>query len=155
MPIASSLAHFIGGLLHFLLGYTLFAPFDDRGLVISFFFALTFTAGHLNHEVHDFDFDRQNNLMTNAVAFGKRPVFIGSFILFTLAYGYVFLIAMQGMVPRFVAILCIALYPLHLINAVSVLRRGLTPDAIRQFRAGYRLIYALIGITILFAVSIR
>jgi 4-hydroxybenzoate polyprenyltransferase len=150
-PIGSSLPHLVGGLLQFLVGYTLFAPLDQRGLFIGLFFALTFTAGHLNHEVHDFDFDRQNNLRTNAVAFGKRPVFVASLVVFTLAYGCLFFLALAGLVPRLLAIWPIVLYPLHLVWALNVLRRGITPEAVRHFRTRYRLIYALIGAGILFA----
>jgi 4-hydroxybenzoate polyprenyltransferase len=65
-----------GGLFHFLLGYVVFMPIDERGVQIGLFFALTFTAGHLNHEVRDFELDSRNNAGTNAVAFGKRPAFV-------------------------------------------------------------------------------
>jgi 4-hydroxybenzoate polyprenyltransferase len=151
-PIGSSLPHFFGGLLHFLVGYTLFAPLDRRGVLIGLFFALAFTAGHLNHEVHDFDFDRKNNLRTNAVAFGQRPVFLASLIVFTFAYGCLLLLALTGLVPRLLAIWPIVLYPLHLTSALSVLRRGITPESVSRFQTRYRLIYALIGAGIFFAV---
>src|SRR5689334_18327334 len=72
-PVASSFPHLVGGLFHFLLGYAVFSPIDSRGILIALFFALTFTAGHLNHEVRDFELDSKTNARTNAVAFGKRP----------------------------------------------------------------------------------
>ena len=150
-PIGASLPHLIGGLLHFLLGYTLFVPFDHRGVLIGLFFALTFTAGHLNHEVCDFDHDRQSDLRTNAVVFGKRPVFVASLVVFTLAYGYLLFLALAGFIPRLLAIWPIVLYPLHVIWATSALRRGLTSEAVRRFQTRYRLIYALIGAGIFFA----
>jgi 4-hydroxybenzoate polyprenyltransferase len=150
-PIGSSLPHLAGGLLHFLLGYTLFAPLDHRGVLIGLFFALTFTAGHLNHEVHDFDHDQQNNLRTNAVAFGKRPVFIASLIIFTFAYAFLLCLALTGLIPRLLAIWPIVLYPLHLICTLSALRCGLTPQAVNRLQSRYRLIYALIGAGIFFA----
>jgi len=86
IPIVCSLTHFSGGLLHFLLGYTLFGPLDQRGVLIAVFFALTFTAGHLHHEVSDFDVDRENGLNTNAVVFGKRRVFLAGLTVFSLSY---------------------------------------------------------------------
>src|SRR2546423_8692633 len=86
VPIVCSLAHFFGGLLHFLLGYALFAPLDQRGVLIALFFALTFTAGHLNHEVGDFEVDRQNRLKTNAVAFGKRRGVLAGRVAFNFSY---------------------------------------------------------------------
>src|SRR5947209_7902374 len=83
-PIASSLPHLIGGIFHFLLGYAVFSPIDSRGVLIALFFALTFTAGHLNHEVRDFELDSKNNARTNAVAFGKRLAFIAGLIVFKI-----------------------------------------------------------------------
>lgn len=149
-PIGSSVAHFLGGVLHFLVGYTLFAPLDQRGVLIGLFFAFTFTAGHLNHEVHDFDYDLQNNLRTNAVVFGKRAIFVASLILFTIAYGWLVFLALAGLVPRLLVLWPIALCPLHLIWARSVLRRGITSEAVNRFRTRYRLIYGLIGAGIFF-----
>jgi 4-hydroxybenzoate polyprenyltransferase len=151
-PIGSSVPHFVGGLLHFLLGYTLFASLDQRGILIGLFFALSFTAGHLNHEVLDFDHDRQDDLRTNAVAFGKRTAFVASLVVFTFAYGYLFCLALAGLIPRLLALWPIVLYPVHLVWALSALRRGLTPEAVGRFQTRYRLIYALIGAGIFFAV---
>lgn len=151
IPIASSLAHLFAGLLHFLLGYTLFSRFDQRGLLIGLFFGLTFAAGHLNHEVHDFDLDRKNNIVTNAIAFGKRGAFSASFILFTLAFLCLFFLAMNGLVSHLVILFCVVLYPLQLVSVVQAARRGLTPEAIHQFRTRYRLIYVLLGLGMLFA----
>src|SRR5438552_1949096 len=71
-PIASSFPHLVGGLFHFLLGYVVFSPIDSRGVLVALFFGLTFTAGHLNHEVRDFELDSKSNARTNAFAFGKR-----------------------------------------------------------------------------------
>ena len=62
IPLLSSLPHLLGGLLHFLLGYSLFEPIDGRGVLIALFFALTFTAGHLNQEVRDHEGDQVNGL---------------------------------------------------------------------------------------------
>ncbi|HEY6070927.1 MAG TPA: UbiA family prenyltransferase, partial [Chthoniobacterales bacterium] len=91
-PVASSFPHLVGGLFHFLLGYAVFSPIDSRGILIALFFALTFTAGHLNHEVRDFEFDCKTNARTNAVAFGKYAVFLAGLIVFTLAYLCLFLL---------------------------------------------------------------
>jgi 4-hydroxybenzoate polyprenyltransferase len=92
-PIISSCPHLVGGVLHFLLGYSLFSPIDQSGILIGLFFALTFTAGHLNQEVRDYDGDRLNGVHTNAVAFGKTPAFLAGLVVFTLAYTDLFLLA--------------------------------------------------------------
>src|ERR1700736_2781869 len=91
-PIASSLPHLFGGIFHFLLGYSVFMPIDQRGIFIALFFAATFAAGHLNHEVRDFELDQKNNARTNAVTFGKQKTFLAGLVLFSCAYLCLFLL---------------------------------------------------------------
>ena len=52
-PLLNSATHLAGGVLHFLLGYSLGNAIDRRGLALATFFALTFAAGHLTQEVRD------------------------------------------------------------------------------------------------------
>ena len=148
-PIASSLPHLFGGVFHFLLGYAVFSPIDSRGVLIALFFAFTFTAGHLNHEVRDFDLDSKTNARTNAVAFGKRPTFIAGFIVFTLAYLCLFLLGWFRFVPRPLAFLAVVFYALHLYWSLGVLRHQLDPGVVDRFQNQYRTLYALIGIAML------
>lgn len=145
IPLVSSLPHLIGGLLHFLLGYSLFGDIDRRGIFIGLFFALTFTAGHLNQEVRDYDGDRLNGIRTNAVAFGKMPAFAMGFLLFTLAYVDLFALASAGMVPLSLAVLPSVLYPAHVAWSIAALRAGLSFTTVNRFQNRYRLLYAVIG----------
>ncbi len=148
-PIASSLPHLLGGISHFLLGYAVFSEIDRRGIFIALFFALTFAAGHLNHEVRDFELDQKNNARTNAVAFGKRKTFIVGLIVFTAAYLCLFLLAWFGLVPRPLMIVAAILYPLHLFWSLRVLRSQFRPAVVDRFQIQYRSLYALIGISML------
>jgi len=146
-PVASSLPHLIGGVFHFLLGYAVFTPIDQRGSFIALFFAFTFAAGHLNHEVRDFELDQKNNARTNAVAFGKRPTFIAGLIVFSCAYICLFLLGWFRLVPRPLAFIAILFYPLHLFWSFRVLRSQFQPDTVHRFQSQYRALYALIGIS--------
>ena len=148
-PIASSLPHLVGGIFHFLLGYAVFAPVDRRGFFVALFFALTFAAGHLNHEVRDFELDQKNNARTNAVAFGKKKTFIAGLILFTCAYLCLFLLGWFWLVPRPLMFVAAMLYPLHLFWSFRVLRSQFQPEIVDRFQTQYRSLYALIGITML------
>jgi 4-hydroxybenzoate polyprenyltransferase len=148
-PIASSVPHLIGGLFHFLLGYAVFMAIDERGILIALFFALTFAAGHLNHEVRDFDLDFHNNARTNAVAFGKRPAFVAGLIVFTFAYLCLFILGWFRFVPRPLAFLALVFYPLHLYWSLRALRRDLNPETLDRFQIQYRSLYAVIGISML------
>ncbi len=155
IPIVSSLLHFFGGLLHFLLGYVVFLPIDKRGGYVALFFALTFTAGHLNQELRDFDVDQRTGARTNAIAFGKQRSFLAGLVLFAAAYIYLFFLGWIGDVPRPAAILAILICPVHIVWGLRILRRNLTPESVQSFRIGYRFFYALIGIVMMVTVIYR
>jgi 4-hydroxybenzoate polyprenyltransferase len=148
-PIASSVPHLVGGVFHFLLGYAVFMPIDQRGIFIALFFGLTFAAGHLNHEVRDFELDRKNNARTNAVAFGKPATFLSGLVVFTGAYLCLFLLGWFRLVPRPLSFIAIVFYSLHLSWSVRALRGQLEPAIIDRFQTQYRSLYALIGISTL------
>ena len=74
-PLLGSALHLVGGLLHFLLGYSLFAGVDARGLEIGCYFGLTFAAGHLTHEARDHDADRSMGSDQRGT-FGRTRTFV-------------------------------------------------------------------------------
>ena len=149
-PLLNSAAHLAGGVLHFLLGYSLGNAIDRRGLAIATFFALTFAAGHLTQEVRDHQGDVLNAIRTNAVIFGPRRTFAASLALFTLAHALLLLLALQGILPRPLAAL-VALYPIHLRWSLKTLAEGLTYASIRRLQARYRALYAIIGLAMVAA----
>ena len=147
-PVLASMPHLLGGALHFLLGTSLVSPIDGRSLQIALYFALTFTAGHLNQEVRDHEGDRMNETRTNAVRFGTIRAFWAGFAIFTAAYAYLGLLALRGLVPPVLGIL-IVLYPIHLYCTVRTYRAGLTFDTVSRFQACYRVLHAVIGLAML------
>ena len=154
VPLVSSGPHLIGGTLHFLLGYSVFTAIDGRGVLIALFFALTFTAGHLNQEVRDYDGDRRNGIRTNAVRFGTTQTFVAGLIVFTVAYGQLVFLARAGLVPPAQGFLA-ALYPIHLFWSIRTLRAGLTFDTVSRFQRQYRALYAVIGVFMLLTLLAR
>lgn len=154
-PVVSSLPHLVGGALHFLLGYSVFGGIDARGTLIGLFFALTFTAGHLNQEVRDYDGDRLNGIRTNAVAFGKTAAFVAGFLLFTLAYVDLFVLSAARLVPATLGVLPTVLYPLHVWWSITTFRAGLTFVNVSRFRSRYRLLYAVIGVAMIGTLLLR
>jgi len=144
LPIASSAAHLVGQFLQFLLGYTLLAEPDLRGLKLAVFFALVFVGGHLNQEVRDHATDRASGIRTNAVAFGQRPVFLASLVLFTAAFAYLVWLALSDTVARETAYL-VVLYPVYAIACWRAYAAGLGFASAIRLRLVYRLIFAAIG----------
>jgi 4-hydroxybenzoate polyprenyltransferase len=150
VPLANSVLHLAGGLLHFLLGYSLFHPLDVRSLEIGSFFALTFAAGHLTHEARDCGSDLLNGIQTNAVKFGRAWSLTTGFLLFTAADILLFILAIRGVVPNVLVVIA-AVYPLHLWWTLRTLADGLTFENIRRLQVRYRVLYAIIGIIMVFA----
>jgi 4-hydroxybenzoate polyprenyltransferase len=145
VPVLNSVLHFAGGLLHFLLGYSVFRAPDGRGIEIGCFLALVFTAGHLTHETRDSESDRQNGIRTNAVRFGKGRNFIAGLVLFTIADVLLIALALRGIVPL-PPVVVAALYLLHVYWSWQTMRAGLTFDSVRWLQVRYRFRYAAIGL---------
>jgi 4-hydroxybenzoate polyprenyltransferase len=155
MPIFSTLLHLAGESLYFLLGYALFSSIDLRGVLIGLFFGITFAAGHLVQEVRDFDEDRQFGARTNAIVFGPRRNFFAGAVLFTVQYLYLFGLAWSGLIPRLLVFLPIVFFPIHIIWTIQTLRRGLNSESITRFQNRYRILYVLIGLTMLLSALVR
>jgi 4-hydroxybenzoate polyprenyltransferase len=153
VPLLNSALHLIGGLLHFLLGYSLFRPVDARSLEIGCFFALAFAAGHLTHEARDRDADLLNGIRTNAVTFGKAGSFGAGIFLFTIADVLLVVLAARGTVPR-ALVLVAALFAVHLHWSLRTLRAGLNFESIRRLQVRYRALYAIIGLMMVVTVLV-
>jgi 4-hydroxybenzoate polyprenyltransferase len=149
-PLLNSVAHLTGGALHFLLGYSVWSALDRRGLATATFFAAVFAAGHLTQEIRDYNGDVINRIKTNAVIFGPRPTFVASLALFTLAHALLFVLALQGILPRALAGLVI-LNPIHLRWSLDTLGDGLTYASVLRLQARYRALFAIIGLAMLAA----
>jgi 4-hydroxybenzoate polyprenyltransferase len=153
-PLLNSAAHLAGGILHFLLGYSLGTAIDRRGFAVGTFFALIFTAGHLTQEIRDHEGDAVNGIRTNAVIFGPRRTFAVSLVLFTMAHGLLLLLAIEGILPR-ALMAVVALYPVQLYWSIETLREGLTYASVSRLQARYRALYAVIGVAMVVALAGR
>ena len=147
-PVVASINHLLGGVLHFLLGYTLCRAPDARGLVISLFFGLVFAGGHLNQEVRDYEGDLLNGIRTSAVVFGCRRTFLASLCTFTAAYAMLAVLAALGMMPRLL-LWSTLVWPLHIAWSLRALQRGLGFETALWMQRRYRLLFACIGLAML------
>lgn len=143
-PVLSSGLHFVGGTLHFLLGYATFSAVDARSIVIGCFFGFIFAAGHLMHETRGYDGDRLNGIRTNAVAFGKRQSFGAGIVLFSAAYVLLIALALFGLLPRMLVFTAV-LFAVHLYASARAVRAGLSFESLLEYQRYYRLLYGLIG----------
>lgn len=67
-----TVAHFLGGILHFHMGYACFADPTVQSVMISGIFALLLGIGHVNHEIIDANADLKAGLRTTAVRMGLK-----------------------------------------------------------------------------------
>jgi hypothetical protein len=84
--------------------------------------------------------------------FGQFPSFVAGLILFTTQYLYLLWLAWSGLVPRFISVLPIVCFPIHIWWGVQAFRRGLTSETLTQFENRYRILYAIIGLVILLSI---
>ena len=151
-PFLNSLTHIAGGILHFLLGYSVGHSVDRRGVAVATFFALIFAAGHLTQEIRDHEGDAINGIRTNAVAFGPRRTFAASLALFAIAHLVLFLLALGGLLPRPLMSIVI-LFAMQLVWSFQTLRQGLTYATVCRLQGQYRALYAAIGLAMVVALS--
>ncbi|WP_369641071.1 UbiA family prenyltransferase [Acidovorax sp. A79] len=151
VPLANSFLHVFSGVLHFLLGYSVFQVPDARGVEIGLFFATIFSAGHLTQEVRDCAADLRNGIQTNAVKFGKKRSFLTGFALFTFANVLLIVLALRGTIPQGLALVA-AFYPLHGYWTLQAMREGLTFESVRRLQVRYRALYACIGVAMVLSV---
>jgi 4-hydroxybenzoate polyprenyltransferase len=147
-PIAASINHLLGGLLHFLLGYTLAHALDANGVGIGVFFGLVFAGGHLNQEVRDYDGDLDNGIRTSAVVFGRRRAFLASLLTFTAAYAMLTGLAAYGALPQRL-LWSPVVWLIHLAWSFRALRRGLGFETATWMQRRYRWLFALVGLMML------
>ena len=145
IPALSSAFHVIGGTTHFLIGYSAFTAVDLRGVQFAVYCGLIFAAGHLNQEVRDYAGDRRSGILTNAVRFGKRRTFLGSFVLFTCAYCLLAWLLVEYVSAPLLTGLCV-LYLIHALLFWTICRGALTHNDVSRYQRHYRVLHIVIGL---------
>jgi 4-hydroxybenzoate polyprenyltransferase len=148
MPVVSSVLHFAGTVLTYLLGSAAFAPIDYPAVVLGCYFGILITAGHLVQEVQDYADDRLAGVRTNAVQFGQANTFWLSFGLFGLSFVLLVWLSVIGMLPA-VSGYTVVLFPIYAYWAIQVIRAGLPSNRVRQLRNRYRLLFAVVALVLL------
>ncbi len=74
VPFAGTAVHFFSQVLHFSMGWIALSTFSYEVLLEGLYFALLFAAGHLNHELIDYEADKKTKVNTGAVTLGKNRI---------------------------------------------------------------------------------
>jgi 4-hydroxybenzoate polyprenyltransferase len=148
VPVFSSILHFGGTLLSFLLGALTFTHVDLPSLLIASYPAVLITAGHLVQEVEDYEEDRFSGCQTNAVRFGRKPVFLIASFLFGFSFLLLYWLAEKGFFINIIKYAPI-LYLLYVSLAMKAYRAGLVRDSVRQLRNHYRILFAVVTLAMM------
>lgn len=145
-PVLGTLIHFVGQTIHFLMGYAVLAPLDKTGAAAAVYFALLFSAGHINHELIDHDADEKAGIRTGAVCFGVRTWEKVSFALFLLAALYISAISVLGKELLAVCFPFMIAGIIHIIFKICTLKKPAMQAKFLEERRFYRILYFAAGI---------
>jgi 4-hydroxybenzoate polyprenyltransferase len=145
-PFFSTIIHFLGAVLYFIGGWSVFRPFTINGFALAVFFGLVLAAGHFSNEIDDFSQDFEAGIRTNAIAFGQRVVFRTGLALFLISSAWLILLSILFFgypVSFMLAASGVVLLITWTVQTYRFLKwKGGSP--IKDFRKFYRLIYALL-----------
>jgi len=145
-PVLGTLIHFVGQILHFEMGYSVIKPTDSYSLLVSIYFALLFSAGHINHELIDYEADKEAGIQTGAVFFGKKIWAVVSFILFAGATIFLTWISITKTINIIVFFPFIAAGAIHIAKKLMTYKFDFSRERFLTERSFYRFAYFVAGI---------
>jgi 4-hydroxybenzoate polyprenyltransferase len=141
---------FLSQILHFHIGVFYVGAFNTTLFLISIYFAFCFMAGHIWHELIDWEADKKSKSMTTAIKLGKfnaawlaELVFLLSAIYWG-ALAYFDIISVEMLLPYTLAYVVQRLF-----FRIYKLRNDQSPDKIEQFRKLYLSVFFIASIWIL------
>ena len=144
-PVLGTLIHFVAQIIHFLMGYTVIKPIDGAGIAASVYFALLFSAGHINHELIDREADEKTGIRTGAVYFGAKMWEKISFSIFLAATLYIIIasLAVSGMI--FYTFPFAAAGLIHTLYKIISFKKAPEQSKFLAERSFYRVLYFVAG----------
>jgi 4-hydroxybenzoate polyprenyltransferase len=149
VPILSSLLHFVEGSLAFAIGCWSVAVPDLVSLEIGAYFGLVFAAGHLHHEVMDYDADKRCGIRTQAVRFGAKPILWIGFGLWWASAAWFSYLAWQGLVPATLGWIQLGMFASYLTGFIFIAKAQADPVLLKTLQLVYRLTYLAGGLGML------
>jgi lycopene elongase/hydratase (dihydrobisanhydrobacterioruberin-forming) len=145
-PLAGTFVHFIGQMIHFHMGYIIIGEFSAFSFLVSIYFALLFSSGHINHELIDYEADREMRINSGAVYFGKSQWEKLSGILFLSSTLYIVILIISGILDPFQGIPFAIAGALHCIYRIKTLKKDLSKTRFLKERSFYRATYFTGGV---------
>ncbi len=152
LPIIGTVIHFLVAVVQFNFAYMFFVPLSEISMFISVYFALLISAGHIHHEIVDYEADKSNMIKTSTVKWGIKNTKYVSFLIFAGAHLYWAVLFWKHIIDTFQLLVFGVGFLFHLVlflyynkNMENSIDKRLT------YRSVYRFIYLVCGL----AVSIK
>jgi 4-hydroxybenzoate polyprenyltransferase len=145
-PVLGTVIHFLGQGIHFQMGYSVLDRTSLNSILVSIYFSLLFSAGHLNHELIDHDPDRKMNVNTGAVHFGKKRWEAVSFSVFAFSTFYLLALSMFKVTDIMFSWPFIFAGTVHIAYRLMLCKNDLSKERFLNERKFYRTAYFLSGI---------
>jgi 4-hydroxybenzoate polyprenyltransferase len=147
LPIVGTLIHFIVAIVQFNFAYSFFSPISESSVLISFYFAILFSAGHLHHEIIDYEADAQNGIKSNAVLWGIKKMKYFSFGFFVMAYLFLIFLYHFSYINLIIYIIFGPTAFLQLVFFLLYYRNFETDLKARiNYRLVYRIVFSISGV---------
>lgn len=135
--------HFVSGIINFHIGYLTYGNFGEDSLMISIYFSLLFSAGHLHHMVLDYEADFKAGIRTLAVALGLDKTMNLSIIVVGVSGIYYIVMGKIGIVGS-VTVLSVAAATLIHFILFFIYRPAMKGVIGRiRYRNSYRVLHAI------------
>jgi len=149
LPVVGTVLHFLVTIVQFNFAYMFFYPISEVSISISIFFALLISAGHLHHEIIDFEVDKLNMIKTSTVKWGISKTKYFSFLIFLIAHLYWIFLFKMGMIDKLQMFVFCSGFLIHFVLFIYFRNSIETKISKRlNYRFLYRLIYLICGLVI-------
>ncbi len=149
LPIIGTVIHFLVAVVQFNFAYVFFAPVSEVSLFISMYFALLISAGHLHHEIIDYEADKSNRIKTSTVKWGINNTKNVSFLIFVVAHLYWAVLFWQQIIDAFQLLVFALGFIVHAVLFIHI-NTDLEPEIKKRlkYRTTYRLVYLICGMVL-------
>lgn len=141
--LGGTLVHLLSGVINFQFSLMFFDIVSVDSMLLAFYFALLFAAGHFHHMVIDVEADKQAGIQTFATRFGipftelMNAVFISLAGLYALILIGLKIISLTEAIPIFTGAL------LHLVLFFFFKKSMASPQSRLKFRTAYRIVHGI------------
>ncbi|MDD3877422.1 MAG: UbiA family prenyltransferase [Bacteroidales bacterium] len=139
---SGSILHFVTQVFHFNMVFSVYQDIGTHSILISLFFAFIFAAGHLNHEVIDFEADSSVKLKTTAAVLGIKATVKLSTAVFITAHFFLIPLFLFDYISLYVLLCFLVALLFQLFSLIKYYNHFLSDMNTRMtYRKIYRLLY--------------